>query len=133
MGNISIISNNPRVLERYSQETLWAEGGVSEVYEAARDYIHRGARLLNHPLAGSVKPNQSPYRSLILSTAADLPVDLDSLSHIEGAIDTLRRLPKLSRQYTKDTLEDFQFLDFCLLETAVQALPAKYYLSRKGQ
>ena len=128
MGNISIISNNPRVLERYSQETLWVEGGVFDVYETARDQIHRGARLLNHPLAGSVKPNQSPYRSLILSATADLPADLDSLSHIEGAIDTLHRLPKLNRQHTTHTLEDFQFLDFCLLETAVEALPARYYL-----
>ena len=127
MGNISIISNNPRVWETYSQHVRKIEGGVLAVYEAARDAIHRGAKLLNHPLAGSVKPNQNPYRSLLLSTAADRPLDLDSLSHIENAIQTLDRLPKLNRPYTEKAMEDFRFIDFCLFQTAVQALPAAYY------
>ena len=128
MGNISIISNNPQVLEQYPQHTLTIEGGVLQVYEAARDAIHRGAKLLNHPLAGSIKPNQCPYRSLVLSTASDGSLDLDSLSHIEGAIQTLHRLPKLNRQYTEPAMTDFRFVDLCLLETAMQALPAMYYL-----
>lgn len=128
MGNICIISNNPRVLTQYPQHSRRIEGGVFEVYAAARDEIHRGARLLNHPLAGSIKPNQSPYRSVILSTDRDRPLDLDSLSHIEGAIATLHRLPKLNRPYTEKAMEDFRFVDFCLLETAVKTLPAVYYL-----
>ena len=128
MGNISIISNNPQVLQAYPRHVRMIAGGVFEVYEAARNDIHRGAKLLNHPLAGSIKPNQSPYRSLVLSTVGS-PLDLDSLSHIEGAIQTLHRLPELNRQYTEQTMADFRFVDFCLLETAIQALPAKYYFS----
>ena len=126
MGNIKIISNNPQVLRDYPRHTQKVEGGVLEVYTAARDEIHRGAVLINHPLSGSVKPNQSPYRSLLVSDYG-AETDLDSLALIEGAMHTLRRLPKLDRRYTERTLADFQFVDHSLLAAAVQALPAKYY------
>jgi hypothetical protein len=31
-----------------------------------RDHIHSGARLLTHPQAGSVKPYETPYRSVLV-------------------------------------------------------------------
>ena len=127
MGNIRLISNNPLVLEKYPSHTQVVTGGVAQVYEAARDEIHRGAVLINHPLAGSIKPNQSPYRSLVLSLTPGRGIDMDSLDLIEGAIQTLNRLPKLNRQYAERTMEDFRFVDFSLLEAAATALPAKYY------
>jgi hypothetical protein len=36
------------------------------VLTAARDAIHNGWRLTHHPLYGNYRPNQQPYRSLIL-------------------------------------------------------------------
>ena len=127
MGNISIISNNPQVLAQYPQHTNVIAGGVYDVYQAARNLIHQGAVLINHPLSGSIKPNQSPYRSLVVSTDGNGVVDFDSLSLIEGAFITLRKLPELNRTYTEQVLDDFQVIDLDLLDAAIQALPAKYY------
>ncbi|MCL2368100.1 MAG: GrdX family protein [Oscillospiraceae bacterium] len=128
MGNIQIISNNPQTQAQYPAHIRIVEGGVYEVYRTARSAIHQGAILINHPLAGSVKPNQNPYRSLVLSIPADrATVDFDSLSHIEGALQTLARLPKLNRQYDQSTLEDFQLIDHSLLEAAINALPPQYH------
>ena len=126
MGNISLISNNPQVLAKYPRHTKVVEGGVADVHNAARNQIHQGAVLINHPLAGSIKPNQSPYRSLVVSTDSGV-VDFDSLSLIENALITLRKLPVLNYIHSEEVLADFQLIDLDLLEAAVKSLPAKYY------
>ena len=127
MGNIRIVSNNPQVAAKYPQHTGVIKGGVADVYNAARNQIHQGAVLINHPLAGSIKPNQSPYRSLVVSTDSNGVVDFDSLSLIENALITLRKLPVLNYIHSEDVLADFQVIDLDLLEAAIEALPAKYY------
>ena len=128
VGNIRIISNNAQVLEKYPGLTQLVVGNVLAVYHAARDAIHQGAVLINDPLAGSVKPNQNPYRSLLLSAVAEGPLALDSLTQIESALRTLARLPKLNHPaYSEQLLEDFRFIDRSLLESALNSLPARYY------
>lgn len=127
MGKLSLISNNPQVLAQYPQQAIAVAGGVAEVYAAARDAIHGGAKLLNHPLSGSIKPNQSPYRSLVLGQSRTGALDFVSLSLIEEAIATLRKLQILKQNYSADVLEDFQVIDLDLVAAAMKALPAEYY------
>ena len=85
-----VITNNPKMREIPREgeiihiNLLWQEGGLGDVLKRARDLVHQGWRLLNHPLASSLKPNQTPYKTLILSQGTDL--DSQSLRVLEGAI-----------------------------------------------
>lgn len=47
-------------------DCLVADDSALPVLTAARDMIHAGWTLLNHPLYGNFRPHQQPYRSLLL-------------------------------------------------------------------
>ena len=63
-----IVTNNPMVRERYSQQydLKYEETSFVGVLKQVRDLVHRGYRLLTHPLSGSIKPNETPYKSVLL-------------------------------------------------------------------
>lgn len=127
MGNFHIVSNNPMVAEKYPDLTEFQENSsVKDIFSEGRNSVHLGANLINHPLAGSIKPNQSPYKSLVLS---DRKGDLDmfSLRLIEGAIQVLKKFPPRGIKYDEQTLEDFQVIDLDLLDSAIDSLPYEYH------
>ncbi|WP_057764408.1 GrdX family protein [Companilactobacillus tucceti] len=127
MANFYILTNNPMVEEKYPEITEFEEDStVGDIFNHSRDAIHLGANLINHPLAGSIKPNQSPYKSLVLS---DRKGDLDmfSLTLIEGANQVLKKLGPRRRGYAESVLEDFQVIDLDLLDSAIDGLPYEYH------
>ena len=126
MANFRIVTNNPAVTGEYGSVAQYVNGGVEKVFSTVRDAVHLGAVLISHPLAGSLKPNVSPYRSVVLSTARG-PVDLASLAIIEDAVSVLQRLPVKARRYGPRVLEDFQSVDMDLVRSAMCALPAVYH------
>lgn len=127
MGNFHILTNNPLVKEKYPEITQFeVDFTVKDVFIHGRDAIHLGANLINHPLAGSVKPNQSPYKSLVLSDRKG-GFDMLSLRLIEGAIQVLHKFPPRKVTYDQQTLEDFQVIDLDLLDSAIDSLPYEYY------
>lgn len=127
MGNFHILTNNPLVKEKYPEITQFeVDFTVKDIFIHGRDAIHLGANLINHPLAGSVKPNQSPYKSLVLSDCKG-GFDMLSLRLIEGAIQVLHKFPPRKVTYDQQTLEDFQVIDLDLLDSAIDSLPYEYY------
>ena len=126
-ANVHIITNNPLVAKKHGHCTSLLESDVAGIFKAARDKIHLGAVLINHPLAGSIKPNESPYKSLLLSLGRGV-VDFQSLELIEGAVYVLNKMPARSRVLSAQVLDDFQVIDLDLLDSAMKALPAQYHL-----
>ena len=127
MANIRIFTNNPMAEEKYPLVSVMLKTDVAGVFAAARNEIHQGAVIINHPLSGSVKPNESPYKSLVLSTDRGA-LDFKSLQLIESAEETLRKLPVKNRRYMPQVLEDFQVIDLDLLDSAMGALPTPYHI-----
>ena len=125
-ANFHILTNNPLVAEKYPELSLRLDCGVEGICLAGRDEIHLGAVAINHPLSGSVKPNESPYKSLVLSLRRG-PLDTDSLTVIESAIEVLRKMPVRNIGFHPRVLEDFQVIDLDLLDSAIVALPAQYH------
>ena len=82
-----LVTNNEKVRDQYgSLCTLQFVDGVHvDVLTHVRDLVHSGHKLLTHPLAGSVKPNETPFRSVALTEEAG-PLDLESLDLIEAAL-----------------------------------------------
>lgn len=84
-----VISNN-KILEGQIDCLEFVKGDALSVLEKARDYIHQGWALLNHPLYGNFTPRQQPYRTILLGLRVSkehkpFNVDLESLGLIERA------------------------------------------------
>lgn len=115
-----ILTNNPRVLRLREEgcEVLYAEEPYDGILRRARDLIHQGHSLLTHPLSGSVKPGENPYKSIMLSSRAGA-LDAQSLELIENAIVTARKFPDLSSCWTRKILDDFMLIDETLISSAL--------------
>lgn len=124
MGNNIIITNNPLVKEKYDEMFLveYYDLGFLELLELVRDKIHLGYKLLTHPLSSSVKPNETPYKTIIVSTGEKL--DNDSLLIIENGILTAKKLIKDTGlpKWNESILEDFQVVDLSIIEGAINRL-----------
>ena len=112
-----IYTNNPAVVDKYPENSCYIPGGVMDVFTAVRDDIHKGAQIVSHPLSGSIKPNESPYKSVVI-TAATGPLDFKALHIIEDAIAVLKRLPGKQHDYDESILDDFRIIDLDLISSA---------------
>lgn len=63
-----IITNNPLVKEKLGEDyhVVYEELSYEDTLKKVQKMIFR-YRLLTHPLSGSVKPNETPYKSVMLS------------------------------------------------------------------
>lgn len=125
----TIITNNPLVASTWPDEAASTDGGPGDVFQAARDMIHRGHRLLTHPLAGSIKPNESPYRSVVITRSAQSTLDFESLRLIEAARSALDKLVASSGlryggggEMPPEVDQDYRLIDADLMRSAVDNL-----------
>ena len=124
MKSVVIVTNNPLVVSKLSDrfDVSFQEQGYLELLERVRDLVHKGAVLLTHPQAGSIKPGETPYRSVMVRMPeTEAPVDAESLSLIESAITTTRKFPVRTREFRPGSLEDFQLVDYSLMSSAVES------------
>ena len=113
----TILTNNPLVRDTYPDLTRFIDVDVAGVFCAVRDEVHKGATVITHPLSGSVKPNESPYKSVIVFVRAG-PLDFKSLQLIENAIDMIIRLPVLRHRHDDRVLADYSIIDLELINSA---------------
>ena len=119
-----IITNNPLVRDYYSGintiEMKFVDNiGYMDVLKESRNLIHMGMVLLTHPLSGSVKPNETPYKSIALADSA--LHEIDSLWLIENAIGTYIKFERNKRlpQWTERVKSDFMIIDFDLFKCPI--------------
>ena len=120
--NHIIITNNPKVNEFFSDlafEVILIDGGYFEVLDETRKRVHLNYHLKTHPLSGSIKPNETPYKSIAIEK--ENHVDMMSLELIENAIEVYDRLQKdLKTPYwTDQILDDFMVIDLDLIKHAL--------------
>lgn len=116
-----IITNNKCVHDKYNNtyNTLYIDGSFRDVLVKVRDKVHEGYKLLTHPLASSIKPNETPYKSIIISEKKG-DLSFDSVSIIENAIMSYDNfnLNKI-KNITEKMKEDFKLIDLTVLESAL--------------
>ncbi|MGL5719072.1 MAG: GrdX family protein [Paraclostridium sp.] len=118
-----IVTNNPKISENVSdREVLTLDETYIGVLKECRDFIHKGYELLSHPLYGSVKPNETPYRTVIIKKGKSL--DVNSLNLIEEAIETASKFEnnKATPQWTERVLDDFRVIDFDIFRNTIQRM-----------
>ncbi len=116
-----IITNNELVCNKYKDayDIMFIDGTYRDVLVKIRDKVHEGYELLTHPLASSIKPNETPYKSVIIS---DIKGNLsyDSVIIIENSIMAFDKfsLHKI-KNITEKMKEDFKLIDLTVLESAL--------------
>lgn len=122
-----IVTNNPSVFEKYSEKRKveYLEGKTyMEVLEHVRGMLHEGYKLLTHPLSGSVKPNETPYKSILVSLEKKEKLDQDGILIMEDAILTVRKFLGnfQTPNWTERVLDDFRVVDLSLMENTIDKL-----------
>lgn len=124
MGFI-IITNNDMVYDKYKDEysVEFYDCSIKEVMVKVRDRIHEGYKMLTHPLSSSIKPNESLYKSIIISDDKTV-LDYNSLLIIENGIMTCDKFNKIKYNivYTDRIIEDFKLIDLTVLESALNRI-----------
>lgn len=115
-----VVTNNPLVksyisahdLDKYYQMD-WIEGYTEDVLRHVRDLCHSHYRLITHPLTGSVKPNHTPFKTVVLEKGDPKIVDLESVQLAEAglgkALDLLRSRPRPEAAFRFS--DDFAVID----------------------
>ena len=123
--NFVIVTNNPLVKIKLGEECQVEYDDISyeDILKKVRDYIYLGHQLLSHPLSGSVKPNETPYKSTMISKESK-KLDLQSVTIIENVLQAIRKFEDKSDRYKPEVYEDFQLIDFTLIDSAIPSAKA---------
>ena len=119
-----IVTNNPRVRDELGKEfeVDFADITYREVLCKVRDMIYEGHKLLTHPLSGSVKPNETPYKSILVGKKIG-KMDLQDASIIENRIITADKFSVKFPEMPDSVREDFQLIDTTLIKSALMSIP----------
>ena len=114
-----ILTNNPMVKEHLEGRGRFTirfepERSFREILVEARDLVYAGHLLYTHPLAGSVKPNETPYKSLIVSVEPH-GFDADHAGLMANAIAVFDKFRPIGWELEERILRDFQLIDYSLL------------------
>lgn len=129
VNNRLIITNNELVKTIFKHSDIsfhqicWVNGKTEDVLTIVRDYCHRSYRLITHPLTGSIKPNQTPFKTVILEPIKECQCDTDSIiiaeSCLNKAIDMLRFKPRPI--FNEAVLNDFATIDLAFFQSYLEA------------
>ena len=121
---MKLITNKPNFLnyKKKDIEVDYRDVDYLKILEIARDYIHVNYELLTHPLYGSVKPNETIYRSIVLKSNDNL--DHNSVVMISEAIETFVKFRKNKETplWTDTVKEDFGVIDYDLITNAIERI-----------
>ena len=128
-----IVTNNPLVAECVPADYAVNFENITyrEILVKVRDLVYAGHRLYTHPLSGSVKPNETPYKSVVVSR---LPkgMEPEEAAIISSSIETFDKFTPRKRELTQQMLKDFQLIDYTLLCGAVGLDAAAGLSNRKS-
>jgi len=113
-----LVTNNPLVVAQFNGDfsVEHLDASFLDVLIRVRGHVHSGRRLLTHPLSGSVKPNETPYKSVLVSGLCG-ETDEQSVRIIEEGIIAVRKFPP--RDIPKHCLPDLQAVDLSLIGSAL--------------
>lgn len=118
-----ILTNNPKVYEAYKNllnVEFFLELSQEDILVKGRDYVQLGAKLLMHPMLGRIRPNETPYKSLLLEVGGE-KTDINSVLIIEDSIKMTKKSINNTayRKYDDLLLEELQYLDKELFDSGM--------------
>lgn len=117
-----LITNNDRVYEKYKDSMkVFLLGSYEEVLIKVRDYVYGRHLLLTHPQASSLKPNQTPYRSVVVYPKGEED-NMKDIMLIEKCIETFRQWQEIAptpEKYQDKVAEDFKTIDLSVIDNII--------------
>lgn len=92
-------------------------GSCLDVFAQVLNCIAQGHRLISHPLAGSIKPNQNPFKSVLI-TCQTGTVDQQEVAVVHQALCMAEAMALDPYRYY-ETAGDLQMIDKELMEQAL--------------
>ena len=115
-----ILTNNPMVRDILGRlyDVRFSDMPLRDILVKARDLVYLGHTLYTHPLSGSVKPNETPFKSVVLSSAPG-KMDPEHAEIMASAIAVCDKLKPRTFKLTDKLLDDFMLIDYTLLCGAI--------------
>ena len=121
-----LITNNDKAFAYCSPKiecSFLQEEDYISILRIARDKIHLGSRLLSHPMVNSLKPYETPYKSIVLDQIPAGPTAVyESVILIEHSLawaEEIIRKKRLPVSLTCLVQEDFKTLDLSFIKEFV--------------
>lgn len=120
---MKLITNNPKFLnKKYNNiEVVFLNISYIEILEKVRSFIHMNYEMLTHPLYGSIKPNETIYRSILIEPNEKKLLHLESELLISKAIETYYKFDKNKKSIilTDKIKDDFSVIDYDLIANTI--------------
>lgn len=120
-----LVTNNDRAAKKYAEvvQEVCMMDSYKEVLEKVRDLIHTHHKLLTHPQASSLKPNQTPYRSILLYSKGEQD-NVSDILLIEEAIGTYEKWAEIKKtpKYNEKIAYDYKTIDLSMIENVIPKL-----------
>lgn len=120
---VILVTNNDKVYEKYKNmlQCVFVEK-YEEVLIKVRNFVYDRYILLTHPQASSLKPNQTPYRSVMVYPRNDEEDNIKDILLIEKCIETFRQWQDIARtpeNYERKVTEDFKTIDLSVIDNII--------------
>ena len=117
-----LVTNNDRVYLKYRDEIKCILlDNYEDVLIKVRDMIYDRHILLTHPQASSLKPNQTPCRSIIVYPKNNED-NMNDVLLIEKCLEVFRAWQDIAltpKKYESRVSEDFKTIDLSIIENVV--------------
>jgi len=121
---MKLITNNPKFIEENLKdiEIEYLDMSYIDILRKVRDYVHENWEIVTHPLYGSVKPNETIYRTIVIKENNSL--DITSVNLISDAILTFKKFRNNREvpQWTDRVKDDFSVIDHDLIINAINRI-----------
>lgn len=121
---MKLITNNPKFIEENLKdiEIEYLDVSYIDILRKVRDYVHENWEIVTHPLYGSVKPNETIYRTIVIKENNSL--DITSVNLVSDAILTFKKFRNNREvpQWTDRVKDDFSVIDHDLIINAINRI-----------
>jgi len=121
---MKLITNNPKFIEENLKdiEIEYLDVSYIDILRKVRDYVHENWEIVTHPLYGSVKPNETIYRTIVIKENNSL--DITSVNLISNAVLTFKKFRNNREvpQWTDRVKDDFSVIDYDLIINAINRI-----------
>lgn len=125
LGKCILVTNNDRAAKKWgsSVKQVYLLESYEEVLIKTRDLIHTKHKLLTHPQASSLKPNQTPYRTILLYEKGGED-NMEDICLIEKAIETFEKWNAIKKipRYDEKIAYDYKTIDLSMIENVIPKL-----------
>lgn len=120
-----LVTNNDRAAQKFEGrlKEICLLTTYEEVLIKARDLIHTHHKLLTHPQASSLKPNQTPYRTILLYSEGD-GSNAGDIHLIEEALEAFAKWNAIKKvqEYDEKIAYDYKTIDLSMIENVIARL-----------